>query len=478
MLFSATLFTASDYGDPTRRELLLVDPVEGRDLLFELLSTPLQDPLGDSGVVSVLRNVNGLRRATEEIEEQYRKIRAAEVEVRAERDRLDLIINAVVDPVLVTDPSNNIVLMNPPAERLFAVDLAPKSQAAQRHVQANDAVFSSFVSNLFTNHALRWRSELNLVDPLTGEKLPFEAIAGKVISKRGDDTAVVTILHDRSEAIENARLYAEVKRYSEEQRQTVQDATEELRRQNELLRSQAIALEQASEAKSAFLANISHELRTPLNAVLGYTDLLRKGVFGSLQPRQLEKLERVDANSRHLLTIINDLLDIARIESGKMPVHITAFDVSDVLDEVLRELEPIITRSRPSVTCDVEAAIPSALTDRQKVKQVVLNLLSNALKFTPEGFVQVGATYDRASECIVVTVADTGVGIREDQQELIFEHFYQADDSSSRHHGGTGLGLAISRRLAAILGGRLSLVSKPGSGSSFSLHFPRQRGEE
>jgi signal transduction histidine kinase len=212
--------------------------------------------------------------------------------------------------------------------------------------------------------------------------------------------------------------------------------------------------------------------------VLGYTDLLRKGVFGELQPRQLDKLERVDSNSKHLLTIINELLDIARIESGTMPVHIEAFEIAHVLDEVMRELEPIIARSRPSVTCEIEPGIPAARTDRQKVKRVVLNLLSNALKFTPEGFVQVRGAYEQADDAVVVTVADTGIGIKEHEQELIFDHFYQAKDTTFRQQGGTGLGLAICRRLAAILGGRLTLVSKPGAGSTFSLHFPRERRGE
>src|SRR5690606_38806729 len=190
-----------------------------------------------------------------------------------------------------------------------------------------------------------------------------------------------TILHDRSEAIEKARLYEQVKQHSEELQRRVKEATAELQQQNELLRDQAIALEQASQAKSRFLANMSHELRTPLNAVLGYTDLLGKGVFGQLDPRQTEKLERIDSNARHLLSIINDLLDISRIESGHMVLKNEPFDLGALVDEVMREMEPIIARSRLSVTAELVTAPLPVLTDRQRVKQILVNLVSNAIKF-------------------------------------------------------------------------------------------------
>src|SRR6185369_14451442 len=160
MLFSASLFTAAEGNEPTRKELLLVDPTEGQDLLFEVLSTPVKIRAGEAGVVSVLRDVTDLRRASEQIEENYRKLRAAEVEARAERDRLDLILNSVLDPILVTDPAGNIVLMNPPAERMFTVARGRRNADAERRVRANDAVFTSFVSNVYAGQSLRWRGEL------------------------------------------------------------------------------------------------------------------------------------------------------------------------------------------------------------------------------------------------------------------------------------------------------------------------------
>jgi signal transduction histidine kinase len=477
MLFSAALFNAEEVGT-SRKELLLVDPTDGQDLLFEVLSTSVRIRLGETGVVSILRNVTDLRRAAEEIEENYRKLRAAEAEARAERDRLDLILSSVVDPVLVTDPEGNIVLMNPPAERMFTVAggaSRPSSPEAERRVRANDAVFTSFVStNIIAGTSRHWRAELTLVDPASGATVPVEAISGKVSSQRGEETAVVTILHDLTDAVEKAQLYEQVKRHSEELRERVRQATAELADQNELLRRQAFQLEQASAAKSQFLANVSHELRTPLNAIIGYTHLMLEGVSGDLMPPQRDKLGRVDSNARHLLSIINDLLDIARIESGKLPIQVEKLILPDLVDEVMAEVEPLIAGTRLTVTRHISPQVPELRTDRQKVKQIVLNLLSNALKFTPHGSISIDLDYHAAEEEVSVAVADTGIGISEENQTTIFEAFGQADSSYAKRHGGTGLGLSICRRLATILGGRITLVSMLGEGSTFTLFLPRR----
>ncbi|HEY0512953.1 MAG TPA: ATP-binding protein [Thermoanaerobaculia bacterium] len=472
MLFSASLFTNAAESGPTRRELLLVDPSEGRDLLFEVLSTPVAIRLGEVGVASVLRNVTDLRRATEEIEENYRRLRVADAATRAERDRLDLILNSVLDPILVTDPEGNIVRMNPPAERMFTFAAGKRNVEIERRVRTNDAVFTSFVSSLYAGQARRWRRSLSLIDPQTGGAVPFEAISGKVVSKHGEETAVVTILHDLTEAEEKARLYEQVKRHSEELREKVREATAELAEQNELLRRQAFQLEQASAAKSQFLANVSHELRTPLNAIMGYTHLLLEGVSGELKAPQQDKLGRVDANARHLLAVINDLLDISRIESGKMPIQIERVLLPELIDEVMTEVEPVIAGTRLSVTRELAPKLPEIDTDRQKVKQIVLNLLSNALKFTPQGAVAIRLRYERVADEISIAVTDTGIGIAEENQKTIFEAFEQANSSYARRQGGTGLGLSICRRLAQILEGRITLVSRLGEGSTFTLFLP------
>src|SRR5207302_4108691 len=366
----------------------------GSDLRFELLSSVVQHPREGTGFVSILRNVTDLRAATEQIEENYRKLRIAEADVRAERDRLDLVIDSVADPILVTDPSGKILLMNAPAERLFtAPEDVPEAADAERAVRSNDAHFSSFVSNLFlTGTGLRWRGEISLTDPSTLQPLPVEAVAGKVLSEHGEVTAVVTILHDRTEALEKARLYEQVKAASEQLEEKLREATAELVRRNELLQRQHLELEQASQLKSQFLANMSHEFRTPLNAILGYTSMLLAGVSGEMTAPQRQKLQRVDSNSRHLLSIINDILDISRIEAGKMPLHLEEFEVTGLISELLAEVEPLIQKSRLQTVTEIQPDLPPLHSDRQKVKQIVLNLLTSAIKFTPQGQVKGKAT--------------------------------------------------------------------------------------
>jgi PAS domain S-box-containing protein len=470
MLFSSAL-AQSAIQEGGRRELLLVDPVEGSDLLFELLSTVAPDTREGTALVSILRNISDLRRASEEIEENYRKLRIAEADVRAERDRLDLIIDSVADPILVTDPAGALVMMNKPAERLFAVRGASPEHAVR--VQANDAHFSAFVSNLlFASEGERRRGEIGLVDPETGLALPVEAISGKIFSEHGEVTAIVTVLHDRTEEIERAHLYEELKKASALLEARVRQATSELVGQNELLRRQRIELEQASAAKSQFLANMSHEFRTPLNAILGYTSLLLQGVSGELGTQQERNLSRVDSNARHLLAIINDILDISRIEAGKMPLHVSRFPLPALIQEVLAELEPLIQRSKLSMRVETARKLPSVSNDRAKVKQIVLNLVTNAIKFTPSGSVTVVASHDPEAKEVTIGVRDTGIGIKSEDHERVFEDFRQADNSPAREYGGAGLGLAICRRLAHMMEGRVELQSAVGQGSTFTLTLP------
>ena len=474
MLFSAALSTSAvGMSELARRELLLVDPLEGSDLLFELLSSRAKDERQGTFVVSILRNVTDLARAKEEIEESYRTLRVAQAEVRDERHRLDLIIDSVADPILVTDQEGDIVLMNTPAERLFSPLPGGEMEAALRRVRANGANLTSFVSNVLTRSGeQRYRGEIQLADPVTGRPLPVEALAGTILSEQGELMWVVTILHDLTEAIDKAKLYEQLKHASEELERKVQEATAELAEQNELLRRQHIELEQASQLKSQFLANMSHEFRTPLNAILGYTHMLLNNVTGQVTDPQRKSLTRIDSNSRHLLALINDILDITRIEAGRMPLNVTSFGCGDLIVEVMAELEPIIRRSNLTVTSKVKPQLPRLRSDRQKVKQIVLNLLSNALKFTPAGSVTIQATHDHRAKQIAIAVRDTGVGIARVDQSKVFEDFRQLDSSPTRGYGGTGLGLSICRRLSQMLGGTIDLVSAPGGGSTFTLRLP------
>jgi signal transduction histidine kinase/PAS domain-containing protein len=473
LLSSALSSKAIEASGAARRELLLVNPVDGSDLLFELLSTISEDPRHGTGVVSILRNVSDLRRASEEIEDNYRRVRLAEAEARVERDRLNLIIDSVADPIVVTDAGGATSLMNEPAGQLFT-HLPGAESAVQRAVQVNDAHFSTFIAGMLVSADRRRIGELALIDPASGAPMPVEAIAGKILSDQGELTAVVTILHDRREAIEKARLYEQLKEASDELERKIQAATADIAQQNELLRRQAIELEQASMLKSQFLANMSHEFRTPLNAMLGYTSMLLQGVAGPIEAPVRRQLARIESNGRHLLTIINEILDISRIEAGRMPLQISRFRIPELVNEVRAELEPIIIRTKLNVTIHLGRDLRPISSDRQKVKQILLNLLSNALKFTHEGSIAISARRRVRERALELSVADTGIGIAPADQERIFEDFRQLDNSPTRAYGGTGLGLSICRRLAQMLGGTMSVQSQPGVGSRFTLVLPLQ----
>jgi signal transduction histidine kinase len=195
-------------------------------------------------------------------------------------------------------------------------------------------------------------------------------------------------------------------------------------------------------------------------------------VAGELPPNVKRQLQRIDSNGRHLLTIINEILDITRIEAGKMPMQISDVNLNELVPEVMMELDPVVARSRLSVVTRLSPQPLVVQSDRQKVKQIVVNLLSNALKFTHEGGIDVAVSASAAGGTASISVSDTGIGISPEHHENIFEDFRQVDDSPSRQYGGTGLGLAICRRLAHALGGRITLNSDVGKGSTFTLTIP------
>jgi signal transduction histidine kinase len=202
--------------------------------------------------------------------------------------------------------------------------------------------------------------------------------------------------------------------------------------------------------------------------------MLMQGVSGPVSDMQRRSLTRIDSNSRHLLALINDILDITRIEAGRMPINASTFKAPQLVDEVMTELEPIIRRSNLNVRARVPASLPQLRSDRQKVKQILVNLLSNAVKFTHEGSVTVTATYQADSRMVAISITDTGIGIAEADQARIFEDFRQLDSSPARGYGGTGLGLSICRRLAETLEGSIELRSEPGRGSTFTLKLPER----
>jgi ammonium transporter len=228
----------------------------------------------------------------------------------------------------------------------------------------------------------------------------------------------------------------------------------------------------AASAKSRFLANVSHELRTPLNAIIGFTRLVSRNADG-LPTKQVENLSKILLSAQQLLVLIDEILDLSRIDAGRVDVEFAATDIADVIREVTESLEPLVDRLRVRMNVDVERAQPPIVTDRDKVKQILLNLLSNAVKYTDEGSIDVCAGV--ADGWLRVKVADSGLGIAPDELALIFDEFHRADSTPARARQGTGLGLAISRRLARALGGDVTVESRLGTGSTFTLHLPVDR---
>ena len=240
-------------------------------------------------------------------------------------------------------------------------------------------------------------------------------------------------------------------------------------RARELEAARAIA-EQANRLKSEFLASMSHELRTPLNSIIGYSQLMLDGLDGEPTPEQRRDLGRVLANGEQLLTLINDILDLSRMEAGHFNVFPEATLLSQVVQSALASVEPLARRKGLALGCELPSGLPLVMADPDRLRQVLLNLLSNAVKFTEAGGVAVGA---RAAEGFVeVTVSDTAPGLPESAHQYIFESFRQVDGSSTRRHGGTGLGLAISRQLVELHGGSIRVRSRLGEGSEFSFTVP------
>jgi signal transduction histidine kinase/CheY-like chemotaxis protein len=251
---------------------------------------------------------------------------------------------------------------------------------------------------------------------------------------------------------------------------TVADRTAELTRATAEAKDARAVAEQANQLKSEFLANMSHELRTPLNAIINFSRILAAGMRGPVNEDQLDYLTRIRHSGDHLLGLINDVLDLSKIEAGRMELYKEPLAIADLLQSVMSSATGL-TKSKPiELIQDIAPDLPVVEADRTRVRQILLNLLSNAAKFTDEGTITLRAA--RAGGEIVISVADTGIGIAPEFHGTIFEEFRQVDSGSDRRYEGTGLGLAICRRFVALHGGRIWLESAPGQGSTFSFSLP------
>ena len=256
----------------------------------------------------------------------------------------------------------------------------------------------------------------------------------------------------------------------DERTMALKSKIEEQRRTEEALVVARDAAEAASRAKSAFLATMSHELRTPLNAIIGYSEMLQEEAADKGETDSTADLVKITTAGRHLLALINDILDLSKIEAGRMEMTFEPLELPRLLRDVAASVRPLVEKNKNTLSLDIDADLPSIMGDAMRVRQVLLNLVSNATKFTERGSIHVRA--HREAGWVLIDVRDTGIGMTPDEMTRLFHEFTQADASTTRKYGGSGLGLAISQRLCRMMGGQITVQSTKGQGSVFTVALP------
>ena len=419
---------------------------------FNAMAAELRETL--TKLESLNRNLEGeVTRRTDEIRRsaEFTAVLNAAHEGEELRRLLDDALGTLMAATAV--PAAAILLTN---EEALEFEL----HVAARRGAADDAVFGELPAH----------AALAAGQPLVGPER-----ATVPILFRGQPEGAIVLVHPTPEAIDfaaraagqlaiavsNARAYA-----------ALQHLARELTERNAALVKQRDQLQEMNRLKSEFLANVSHELRTPLNAILGYTELIAEGIYGPTTAEQREALDGVEESSQNLLTLINQILDLSKVESGKVEIYVTEVVVHDIAQHVAAEAQ-VLLRDKPLTLTVVAPSRIVIKTDAARVQQIVTNLVSNAIKFTDTGSVTIEVSAQKDGGC-AIAVRDTGIGIRKEDQQLIFEEFRQVDGSSTRRYAGTGLGLAIARRFALVLGGTLTVESELGRGSTFTLTLPAE----
>jgi PAS domain S-box-containing protein len=415
------------------------------------------------------------RRRIAEQEQRLREIERQELELRHMRELLESearfreIVSSAMDAIVAFDASGKITLMNGAAERMFGT---PASEGVGREIAAFfpegmsmgvvTAICDSGEATAGAAHAIQTPHSLT-GRRASGETLPLEASISCLDTPSA--RTYTLIARDISERVEHEEALRR-------QAESLAASTKELSQLNEELHRRQLDLERAMTARSRFYASMSHELRTPINAVLGYSTLLLERIYGPLNDKQVEGIERTQKAARHLLELVNDVLDLSKIEAGKIDLRLQPVEFPMLIEELFVTVRPLADEHGSALSIEHRAAEPvKVVSDPRRVRQILLNLLSNAIKFGAGKPITV--VCDRTDDGgAIVEVRDQGEGISHDDQERIFHEFVQL--GKTQLQDGTGLGLPISRRLAELLHGSLTVESAIGAGSTFRLQLPQK----
>ncbi len=418
-------------------------------------------------------------RARAEAEERAEALRAA----LAERERLVAMVESSSDFVGVASSEGEVLYVNAAGRRLVGLDEGPTALAGRTMAEFQTPEETKRLMEEVVPAARaggRWQGEFRMRHFRTGAEIPLHLNLFAIRDPHTGETIGLGAVARDVTAEKRAREEVEAARRTAEQSAAesrglaarLRTQAMELERQVEQARALNDELQRANRAKATFLATMSHELRTPLNAVIGYSDLLLAGIPEELNPPSRRSVERIALASRHLLSVIEEILSHARIEAGRETLSVDEVDLGEVLREVVAIVEPLAAEKKLAFRAPERVEPASMVTDARKLRQILVNLLGNAVKFTARG--EIGFAVESAGGEASFHVRDTGIGIAAGDLERIFEPFRQVDDATTRVAGGTGLGLSVSRHLARMMGGDVTVASVPGEGSTFTLRLPTE----
>jgi len=410
---------------------------------------------------------------TAALEHEVRTRQQAELDARTARARNDAVLEVALDCVILMDEAGRIVQFNPAAERTFGHSSAEAvgTELANLIIPARKRASyrTALARYLMIGDTANFNRRLELLAVRRGgEEFPVEVAIAPISSEGAPMFACyMRDITARKQAERELHKSRDAERQNAEQ---LAELVDELR----ITQRQA---EAATRAKSEFLASMSHELRTPLNAIILYSELLQEEASDEGDQSSIPDLQRIRSAGKHLLDLINGILDLSKIEAGKMSLALETFDVNVMVDELVDTVGPLVYKNGNTFAVETDGAIGTMFGDLTKTRQVLLNLLSNAGKFTRDGAITLAirrSISDDALPCVEFVVTDTGVGMTPEQSRNVFDPFTQADVTTTRKYGGTGLGLAIVSRFCDLMGGTVSVDSRIGEGSRFTVRLPVQ----